>query len=88
MAAAAAHYLSTEPQAAKEIVFFLSFQPVCVFFCIKKGQNSRLHNLSFKLFQAIQTANFYEKDASKMFTSNLFMFLDLQVSSDPNPNES
>ena len=38
----------------------------------------------FNYFQAIQTAVFYKKNASKMFKRNLFMFLGLPVSYDKN----
>ena len=37
-------------------------------------------------FQAIQTADLYKKNASKMCKHNLFMFLDLQGSCDQNQN--
>ena len=35
-------------------------------------------------FEAIQAAVFYRKNASKMFKSSLFMFLDILVSCDKN----
>ena len=34
----------------------------------------------YNYFEAIQAAVFYKKNASKMFKSSLFMFLDLLVS--------
>ena len=50
----------------------------------KKIRFKFLHNLSFKYFQAIHTAAFYKKSAVKMFNRDLFMFINLQVSSDQN----
>ena len=51
-----------------------------MYFSKKKSDLSFSHNMSFKLFEAIQTAFFYKKNPFKMFKWNLFMFLDLQVS--------
>ena len=43
---------------------------------------------SYNYFEAIQAAVFYKKNASKMFKSDLLMFLDLQVAGAKNKNES
>ena len=40
--------------------------------------------LNSNYFQTVQAAVFYKKNASKMFRSNLFMFLGLLVSCDKN----
>ena len=54
----------------------------------KKIRFNFLHNVSLKYFQAIHTAAFYKKSAFKMFNQDLFMFINLQVSSDQNKNWS
>ena len=43
---------------------------------------------NYNYFEAIQAAVFYKKNASKMFKSNLFMFLDVLVSCDKNKTKN
>ena len=83
-AAAAATGLWIEPQTAGEIVFFLSFWPVYVFFY----QIFFFMIFDSNYYQTIQTAVLYKKSTFKMFKCNLFMFLYLQGSFDQNKNES
>ena len=61
-----------------------------MYFSIQKNKQIWVFYIIFhsNYFQAIQTAVFYKKNASKMFKRNLFMFLDLQVSKYQNKNES
>ena len=72
-------------QTAGEIVSFFILRPVYVFFyCkIKKIQIWFFFIIfNYIYFEAIQAAVFCRQNASKMFKSSLFMFLDLLVSCD------
>ena len=62
-----------------------------MYFSLKKKNNSIwvfCNVFDFNYLEAIQTAVFYKKTASKMLKRNLFMFLDIQVSSDQNKKGS
>ena len=85
-AAAAAAGLWTEHQPAGETVSFSLFRAVYVFFYHKKKNLIEFLFTIFdsNYFQAIQAAGFYNKNASKMFKSCLFMFLALSVFYDKN----
>ena len=84
-AAGAVSGLWTKPQTAGEIVSFLSFRPVYVFFYQKRKDFFFIFIIfNSYYFQAIQTAVFYKKNVFKMFKSSVFMFLGLPVSCDKN----
>ena len=57
-----------------------------MYFSIKKKNGFFFIIFDSNYFQAIQTAVFYKKNASKMFKCKLFMFLDIQGFCDKNEN--